>query len=207
MIAEMDPAGSSFVFSLGGLLFGLLVAALALGGISLTGFLLWLVATSAYKNLAAVRWAVDRIWDITVYSPRLGDAKECVDALKTRLAAIEKLTWFYLTLTAAGFIAGMNSGPTLKFATLDIPPNMFCRAFFVAYLSSTLYYVKLLASVHRIYVIAPNKPDIMMHLAVNSGFLSPFSESSSLTGWLSDLLGFSLLIFQALGHKPPAFSR
>lgn len=164
-----------------------------IAGVTVTGVLLHLTATSFYRN-AAVRWCVDWVWDHAVYKAPTGDPKECIDALKTRLAAIEKLTWFFLTLIATGYIASMSSAPTVKLAGLDIPTKLFARAYFLAFTACILYYAKLLGSVDRICKIAPNKADVQLHVAVGSGFLSPFSESSSLTGWILDISGFCLLI-------------
>jgi hypothetical protein len=190
----MDPAASSAFFSLGGLLLGLIVSVLLVAGVTLTGMLLHVTATSIYARYAPVRWCVDWIWDRAVYKPPAGDAKECLDALKSRLTAIEKLTWFFLTLIATAFVASISPSQTMKLATLELPKNLFTLAFFVCFIASMLYYVKLLGALQKIFRIAPNSADIQMHVAVGSGFLSPLSESSSVTGWISDLLGFCLLI-------------
>lgn len=190
----MDPATGSLVGGLGGLLIGLFWMFLGLLGLVVSGSILAAIGSWMYNNIAAVKKLTDLSSDTVFYKYPSGSADEYLEAIKDRLNAFEKLTWYIATILGVSFVATIDNVSTIKIPGIDVPVGVFGIVFYIVFVGCLIYYIKIVSSIQTLYAGAPEKDDAYIQIATHSGFLSPFSENAGLVGKFLDIFGFSLLI-------------
>lgn len=186
----MGPETSSVTFGIGGLLIYLLFAALtATGVVATVGIIAY-----AYAKLPALKTAVEAIIRVTRFDIPKGDEKQRVEALKARLASLEKVNWFIFTMLGAAYVATSPGISSVKIPTLEVPIGQFGAIFYAIFLGTVLFYLKIVSSLQTIVASADNKKELQFQISTNSGILSPFSESTTFLGRTLDVLGFCALI-------------